>query len=71
MGRVRRMVTRVNPNPPRFAPVLQDHDDGLPPGPPQELGHAELHGGGVHGEHQQQHAGADGPVVVVDPPADP
>lgn len=49
-------------------PVLQNHDQPLEARPPQELLHKDLHCGGVDRQRQQDQAGQDGPVVVVDPP---
>lgn len=50
------------------APVLQQHEAALKSAPPQLLFDTYLNSRRVHRQGQQDHAGRNGPVVVVDPP---
>lgn len=50
------------------APVLQQHEAALKSAPPQLLLDAHLNRRRVHRQRQQDHAGCNGPVVVMNPP---
>ena len=49
-------------------PVLQQHEAALEGAPPKLLFNTHLNCWRVHGQGEQDHAGGNGPVVVVDPP---
>ena len=61
-------ITQPPLNQQRDTPVLHDDDKALQDGPPQEGVHRVRHRGRVHGQGEHEHGGADGPVVMVDPP---
>lgn len=65
----RRTRTPAAPAPTHCSPVLHDNDGALQDGPPQEGLHGPRHRWRVNRQRQHEHGGADGPVVVVDPPA--
>ncbi len=52
----------------RGPPVLQQHEAALEGAPPKELLDAYLHSWGVDWQGQQDHAGGNGPIVMVNPP---
>ena len=49
-------------------PVLHEHEAALEGAPPQVFLYTHLDGWRVHRQGEQDHAGDDGPVVVVNPP---